>query len=446
MYPDKNSMPNNFTVLNWIYFFQIKERNLEGRRLFFCHFSKNVSRQKLPCQKSSVFETENNFFNQRKSMYSKEDYQHLSPFKKYIPTSKSMRKKTNVWNWIYFFSIKGTKFMWKKTINFSLLFKIVSQQKIHCQKVSAFEIEYTFSNQRKEMNWMKCLTINFCHLLKIVSRQKFHAKKFQCLKLNTLFSIKGTKCMQKKTINFFYLLKNVSRQKFHAKIFSVWNWNQFFQPMEVNVRENKVWLSIFVIFKKMDSDMYFQAKKISVFEVEYNFLFNGTNCTLKKTISFCYLSKTKFIQVKSSIPEIQCSKLIILFSNIGTKYMREKTISFCHFQKNESRQKLPCQKVSVIEVEYTFLNQRNEKYVEEDYQYLPPSKNFIPTSTISKSVSVWDWIHILNQRNEMYKKEDYQFLSLFKKMYPNPNLHAKKFQCLKVLTFFLIKGRKYMGK
>ena len=114
------------------------------------HILKNVSRQVLPFQKDSVFETELTIFIQRNEMYAKEDYQYLSPFKKCIPTSMSMPKKCSVWNWIFFFSIKGTKCMWKKTNIFCHFLKNVTRQVLPCQKTSVFKNEYNFFNQRNE--------------------------------------------------------------------------------------------------------------------------------------------------------------------------------------------------------------------------------------------------------------------------------------------------------
>ena len=69
----------------------------------------------------------------------------------------------------------------------------------------------------------------------------------------------------------------------------------------------------------------------------------------------------------------------------------------------ESRHKLPVKKVLVFKIEYTFFNHRNEKYVEEEYQFLSPFKNWIQTNT-----------------------------------------SMQKFQCLKLNALISIKGRKYM--
>ena len=105
------------------------------------------------------------------------------------------------------FSTKGTKYMWKKTINFCHLSKNVSPQKFTCQKVSAFEIDYTFFNQRNKKEedyqflppfrkqFIQNMTISFCHLVKYGFRQVIPCHK------NSIFYFKGTNCMWKKTIN-----------------------------------------------------------------------------------------------------------------------------------------------------------------------------------------------------------------------------------------------------
>ena len=80
------------------------------------------------------------------------DYQFLSPFKKYIST------------------------------------------KIPCQTFSVFEFEYTSFNQRKEVFVEEDYEF-LSPFIKNYPERYFHAKNFQCLKLNTLFSIKGGKCL-----------------------------------------------------------------------------------------------------------------------------------------------------------------------------------------------------------------------------------------------------------
>ena len=125
---------------------------------------------------------------------------------------------------------------------------------------------------------------------------------------------------------------------------SVWNGIPFFHSKEGKVCQRSVWLSILSPFKKC-------------------------------------------IPTSTSMPKnFQCLEVNTLFQN---KCM---AISFCHLLKNVSRQLIPLQKVSLIEIEYTFFNQRKEMCVEEDYQFLSRFKKFIPTSTsMLKSFSVWKW-------------------------------------------------------
>ena len=61
--------------------------------------------------------------------------------------------------------------------------------------------------------------------------------------------------------------------------------------------------------------------------------------------------------------------------------MWKKTINFCHFLKSVSGQKLSCRKFSVFQIEYTFCQSMEQKLLEGDYQFLPPFKKWIPTST-----------------------------------------------------------------
>ena len=202
---------------------------------------------------------------------------------------------------------------------------------------------------------------NFCTLSKKYPDKYFHFKKFQCLKLNTLFSLKGTKCIQKKTINICHRLKNVSRQVCPCQKSSVFEIELFFfQSKERNVCGRR--LTFFVTLKKKLSRQNSHAKKS----------IKGTKCMWKKNINFCTLSK------------------------------------------NVSRQLLPCQKTSVFKNEYNFFNQRNEKYVKEDYQLLSSFKNLIPTSTSMPKILVFVIEYTsFNQRKEMYVEADHQFLSHF---------------------------------
>ena len=127
----------------------------------------------------------------------KYDYQYLSPFKKWIPTSTSMPKN------------------------------------------AVFENENTSFNQRKEMYVKE--DYQFLSNSKNISRHVQPCQKIQMFKLDNFFSIKGTKCMWKKTINFCIPTRNSL-----PKTFSVWNWIHFFQSKNGNECERNVWLSIFV--------------------------------------------------------------------------------------------------------------------------------------------------------------------------------------------------------
>ena len=55
------------------------------------------------------------------------------------------------------------------------------------------------------------------------------------------------------------------------------------------------------------------------------------------------------------------------------------------------------------------------------YQFLSPCKIWIPTSN-----SMPQKFNFLFQRNELYVEEDYQFMTPFKKqIYPGKNFHTK---------------------
>ena len=101
------------------------------------------------------------------------------------------------------------------------------------------------------------------------------------------------------------------------------------------------------------------------------------------------------------------------------------TINFCHLLKYGFRQVLPCQTI-------LFFFQRNELYVEEDYQFLPTFKKQIyPGKNFHTKNSVFEFKYTpFNKRKEIYVKEDYQLCHLLKK-YTDKYFHAKKFQFLK---------------
>ena len=116
--------------------------------------------------------------------------------------------------------------------------------------------------------------------------------------------------------------------------------------------------------------------------------------------------------------KFQCLKLNTIFSTNGSKCMvkQSMTINFCHL------------------VNYGF---------RQDYQFLSPFKNCIPTKIPCQTISVFEFEYtFFNQRKEMFVEEDYQFLPPFIKMYSDKYFHAKKFQCLKLNTLFSIKGGK----
>ena len=87
------------------------------------------------------------------------------------------------------------------------------------QKVSLFETEYTFFNQRKEMY--------------VEEDYQFLSHFKKCIPTSTSM----------------------------PKNFSVWNWIHFFQSNKGNFCERSVWLSIFVTFQKMNPDKYVNAYK-----------------------------------------------------------------------------------------------------------------------------------------------------------------------------------------
>ena len=175
------------------------------------------------------------------------------------------------------------------------------------------------------------------------------------------------------------------------------------------------------------------CQKISVFEVEYNFLISGTNCMWKKTINFCRLPKMYPVPFqKMSVFETEYA-----FWNQRNEMFVKDDYQFLSLFKNISQQELPCQKALVFEKEYNFFNQRNKKYVEEAYQILQPFKKCIPTKTSTpKSFSDWNFIHFF-QLKQVNAWENKIWL---------PIIPCQKFQCLKMNTLLSIKGRKCMWK
>ena len=189
--------------------------------------------------------------------------------------------------------------------------------------------------------------------------QSFLAKKFQCLKLNTLRSIKARKCMWKKTIKFCHISKKASQLKFSCQKVSVFESSYLvFLSKEVNVWEIKAWLSIFVTFWKMYPDKNFHAKKFRWLKMNTIFSTNGSKCMGK--------------QIGLSI-FVAFSKMDSSYYFHAKNFSVRKWIHF--FQSNEGM------------------------YVREDYQFLSPFKNCIPTKTsMPKNPIVWNWIFFFQSK------------------------------------------------
>ena len=215
-------MPKSFSVYYSIHFFQSKEGIVCERRLsIFDTFlkmypEKCFHNKKFQCLKLKIF-----FFKSKERNVCGRRLTVLSPLKKIYPDKISHAKM----------SIKGKKYMWKKNINFCTLSqmypdKSVYAKKNQCLKLNSFfqskernvcgrrlTIFVTFKktypdktpmpkSQSKEGNVCERRIIIFAPFQKMYPDKYFHVKKLQCLKTNTIFSIKGTKCMWKKTNNF----------------------------------------------------------------------------------------------------------------------------------------------------------------------------------------------------------------------------------------------------
>ena len=114
------------------------------------------------------------------------------------------------------------------------------------------------------------------------------------------------------------------------------------------------------------------------------------------------------------------------------------------------KKKLTCQKISVFEIEYTFFNQRNKNIRKKtiNFCHFTLQNQIIRVKTSKPQIQCLKWIcFFFSQRNEIYVEveEDHLFLPPFKNV-SQQNLHAKKFQCLKLITLFSIKGTKSMWK
>ena len=91
--------------------------------------------------------------------------------------------------------------------------------------------------------------------------------------------------------------------------------------------------------------------------------------------------------------------------------------------------KIPCQTISVSEIEYIFFNQRKEMFVKVAYQFLSTFIKMYPDKYFSAiKVSAFEMEYtFFNQRKEMYVEEDYQFLSHLKKCIPTSTSMTKSF-------------------
>ena len=155
-----------------------------------------------------------------------------------------------------FFSIKGTKCMWKETINFSLLLKIVSRKVIHCQKSSAFEIEYIFFNQREEMNVKEVHDSQFLSPFKKCIPTKSSCQTVSVFENEYTFFDQRKEMFVKEDYQFLstFIKIYIPTSTSIPKSFSIWIWVHLFQSKEGNECEWIVWLSVFVTFWKMYPD------------------------------------------------------------------------------------------------------------------------------------------------------------------------------------------------
>ena len=96
---------------------------------------------------------------------------------------------------------------------------------------------------------------------------------------------------------------------------------------------------------------------------------------------------------------------------------------------------------------FNFLFQRNELYVDEDYQMLLLFKKQIyPGKNFHTKNSVFEMnIHFLTKGTKYIGKKTINFCHL-SKTYSDKNFHLKKFQCLKLNTIFSHKGTKCIRK
>ena len=143
------------------------------------------------------------------------------------------------------------------------------------RNISVSEIEYIFFNQRKEM-FVKVAYQFLSTFIKSYPDKYFSAKKFQRLKWNTLFSIKGRKCMWKKTINSCHILKNVFRQVLPCQKVSV-SENEIIFAIKGTVN---IWTNT-TNFSHLSKNEFRQVRpcqKTSVFEIDYTFSIKRRKC------------------------------------------------------------------------------------------------------------------------------------------------------------------------
>ena len=147
MYPNKYVHAKKLQCLKLKKIFSVKVRKCMWKRnINLCILPENVSRQQLPIQKVSVFETENTLFSfeGEKCMWKKDI--NFCPLSKLYPDKYFHFKKMQCLKLNTLFPFNGTKCMQKKTINFCHLLKNVFRHKLPVKKNSVFKIEYTFLN------------------------------------------------------------------------------------------------------------------------------------------------------------------------------------------------------------------------------------------------------------------------------------------------------------
>ena len=199
IYPDKTPMPKS----------QSKEGNVCERRIsIFAPFQKMYPDKYFHLKKFQCLKL-NTLFSLKGTKYIRKKTINICHHLKMYPDKSVHAKKVQCLK-LNSFSIKGTKYMWKKTNIFC-----------HFKKKNYYDKTPMPKSQSKEGNVCERRIKIFASFQKMYPDKYFHVKKFQCLKLKTLFSLKGTKCIRKKTINFCHLLKSGSEQVFRWQTVSV---------------------------------------------------------------------------------------------------------------------------------------------------------------------------------------------------------------------------------